>query len=371
MNKIYVYEKKYKNITLDLKCSASKANYYRLQAYLIQNSYKFTNNIEDADYLLINMCNHNSDENDDFFEETRKNNKWKKIIMFWCSKLDKLKDLPKWVIFIYSHEPENIEKYIKPSIKNFYEITSMDVDDFRKNYDPAINRYYIEVSRGCANYCSFCPIKKSIGFVKSKPIEDIIDEFEYALNNWYKEISLVSEDCWSYWLDIWLDFSILFNKLTSYIWNYCINLNYISPNQLLKNFPKIKKNAYRISRMILWIQSFSDRILKLMNRNYKVDDVINLIHNLREQNNEVYIENQLIYCYPTETREEFTQNLKFAKYYDENIFNLYSNKDCIYQFPETDIIDKEEIMYRTKVLSLMRKKCNYMNLTWDDNSIPW
>ncbi|MDD3302439.1 MAG: radical SAM protein [Candidatus Gracilibacteria bacterium] len=368
MKKIYVFDIKNESITRDFKCSSSKANFLKLQTYLSLNGYNFVNNIDEADTFIINTCNHYSPYYQEYMDTINSSNK--ETIFFGCSKLEEI-EVKNNQFLVKAHEPEEVEDIIDPINKKFFDITTFDVDKFYSDSKFTKNRFYIEVSRGCANNCSFCPIKKSIGFVKSKPMESILEEFKNAVNDGFKDINLVSEDCGSYGLDIGLNFGILFNKMCEIKGDYTINLNYISPTQLLKNFKTIEKNAHKISRMILGIQSFSDRILKLMNRPYTVQSVINLIEDIRKVNKHVYIENQIIYCYPTETRKEFFEYLKLAKYYDENIFNLYSNKECIFQFGENDLITEDEINYRTKVLNLMRKKCNYMNLTWENNYFPW
>jgi tRNA A37 methylthiotransferase MiaB len=56
------------------------------------------------------------------------------------------------------------------------------------------NVFVIQIHEGCPCNCSYCAIKFSIGSLKSKPINDILIEFQRGLNRGYKNF-ILSGDC--------------------------------------------------------------------------------------------------------------------------------------------------------------------------------
>ena len=51
-----------------------------------------------------------------------------------------------------------------------------------------IEYYNIRITQGCVGNCSFCNLKKSIGPLKSKPIDECIKEVKIAVNKGNKDI---------------------------------------------------------------------------------------------------------------------------------------------------------------------------------------
>jgi tRNA A37 methylthiotransferase MiaB len=61
--------------------------------------------------------------------------------------------------------------------------------------------FCIKVSTGCLSACSYCAIRLSRGRVKSKPIDNVVKEFEEGLEKDYKDFALIGTDLESYGRD--------------------------------------------------------------------------------------------------------------------------------------------------------------------------
>ncbi|MDD2625480.1 MAG: radical SAM protein, partial [Bacilli bacterium] len=87
---------------------------------------------------------------------------------------------------------ELVEDYIKNK-KQIYKIEdiykcnfeNMSIDNFNTK-----TRAFVKIQDGCNNYCSYCIIPYARGNIRSKDMDDIINEVTKLVNNEYKEIVL-------------------------------------------------------------------------------------------------------------------------------------------------------------------------------------
>ena len=320
------------------------------------NGFNFTDRSKDADIIIIVTCA--VDEN---FEKQslnivnryiKKYKKDKRIIVAGClpkinERVSKIED----IICIGPKELEKFDDLFKPKIK----ISSIKANKLNKGL---ISRragpddYYVEISKGCANNCSYCAIKKAKGGVKSKPIKNIINEFKEGLDLGYKQFVLLADDCGSYGIDINTNFAELLNSIKrEAVGDFSLTIYYFEPGRLIELYPKIDKNIIkRIKYLTVPIQSTSQRILKLMNRNYSVNSVLDIIQDIRLLNPKIWLETHVINCFPSETREESFDALKLKKYFNKVAFYQYSDRNGTVAINLPDKIPKEEIEYRRNKL---------------------
>ena len=152
--------------------------------------------------------------------------------------------------------------------------------------DDEIENYYVETTRWCWFKCSYCAIQRVSWFTKSFTIEKIINNIKKWLSNWAKNIIIIDEDCWSYWIDIWKDFSFLVNEINKIEWNFNVKFYYLEPWNLERNYEKIDKSFWinKVSYIRITLQTTSQRILKLMNRSYNIEKVLSISEELKKLN---------------------------------------------------------------------------------------
>uniref|UniRef100_A0A7S4NG30 Radical SAM core domain-containing protein n=1 Tax=Odontella aurita TaxID=265563 RepID=A0A7S4NG30_9STRA len=61
---------------------------------------------------------------------------------------------------------------------------------------------YLKIAEGCMKRCSFCVIPKIKGPLKSKPVEQVVDEFKVLLDGGAREIVLIAQDLGDYGKDL-------------------------------------------------------------------------------------------------------------------------------------------------------------------------
>ena len=96
-----------------------------------------------------------------------------------------------------------------------------------------VKYYHIRISRGCVGNCSFCNLKKSMGPLKSKPIDECVIEVKTAINKGNKHILLIAEDVGSYGLDIDNTLPELLGKIVKISGDFSISISGLSPRWLV------------------------------------------------------------------------------------------------------------------------------------------
>lgn len=205
------------------------------------------------------------------------------------------------------------------------------------------------------NNCAYCAIKKAKGYVTSKPLNKVIAEFKQGLESGFKHFILLGDDCGSYGVDIGTDFAELLNEINKIKGDYKIDIHYFEPHRLEVLFPKINKKIFKkIYAMRIPIQSANQRIVKLMNRNYDLNNVFRIVKKIKKISSSIILRTHLIYCYPTETREEFMNNITHPdlKYFDEVKHFCYSPRKGT---PASKLANKIKSREKKRRLAIMRK----------------
>jgi threonylcarbamoyladenosine tRNA methylthiotransferase CDKAL1 len=189
--------------------------------------------------------------------------------------------------------------------------------------------FYIKASSGCLGSCSYCVIRKSRGSVKSKSFDEVLEEFKQGLLEGYKKFSLIGTDLGCYGFDNKSNLAELLNELIKVPGDYKINIRNANPaflKGIMNDFiPVLKSNKIRYIE--LPVESGSNRILKLMNRNYTIEEFKDLIAQLRQACPELIIRTQLIVGFPTETEQEFLESMRLI---DEVAFDYVE----VYRFSD-------------------------------------
>ena len=167
--------------------------------------------------------------------------------------------------------------------------------------------FCIKVSTGCLNACAFCAIRHSRGKVRSKPICQILKEFEKGYAKGYREFTLIGTDLGAYGRDRGTTLAALLRELVKREGDYEIKLQYIQPRFLIEMMPELLEIFQRrkISYLCSAAESGNNRILRLMKRGYRIEDLKEAILTLNNEFPEIKTGTQVIVGYPSETEEEF------------------------------------------------------------------
>jgi tRNA-2-methylthio-N6-dimethylallyladenosine synthase len=106
------------------------------------------------------------------------------------------------------------------------------------------------------------------------------------------------------------------------------------------------------------MQSLSNRILKLMNRRYNAEEVIQVLKQYRIQNPHCMLANQMIYGFPTETEEEFKKSLEVLDIYHSSSMFCFTPKEGTIA-GNLNTLDVKTLLQRTMYLYKIAKNTKY------------
>lgn len=225
---------------------------------------------------------------------------------------------------------------------------------------------YLKIAEGCRKQCSFCIIPKLKGRLQSKPVQQVVDEFQAILQHGTaKEVILIAQDLGDYgkdWksrqhnlhsrhngaessqgttkrshltllLEALLD-SMDANDTTQMLDDpFWIRLLYLYPDEITPDLLDLMERDPRIARYVdLPIQHSHDDILKAMRRKTTGEQIRDTILQLRQRLPDISIRTSLMVGFPGETEEHFQHLLKFVR--EQKLDNvgvfIYSNEEMAY-----------------------------------------
>ena len=223
--------------------------------------------------------------------------------------------------------------------------------------------FRIRTSWGCVGNCSYCSIKKAVGGMQSKPIDECIKEFKKGLHEGYKHFVLVADDIGSYGLDINSSFPALLDTITNISGDYEITIINLNPRWAVKYIDELEiiLKRQKIVSMLIPIQSYSSRILKLMYRFSDTDKIKDALLRIKKAYPNIVLDTHGIIRFPTETEKEFKQTLSLIKEgsFNGNFLFLFSPKTGTNAETLQPKVPQKEIFKRLKYAKKFLKKVGY------------
>ncbi len=183
----------------------------------------------------------------------------------------------------------------------------------------------IQIAQGCVNNCFYCITKFAKGNLVSSPENEIINEINCLVKEGYKKINITSTDNGCYGFDIGTNLTNLLNKLVKIKGDFKVRVGMMNPGHILKfldELIRVYKNDKIIKFLHVPAESGSDRVLKEMNRNYKIKDFKKIVKKFRKEIPDINIATDIITGYPTETEKDFNQTLKLIKEIRPEVLNI-------------------------------------------------
>jgi tRNA A37 methylthiotransferase MiaB len=230
---------------------------------------------------------------------------------------------------------------------------------FRKSEDIMFSpkTCVIEIAESCLGNCSYCAIKLAAEKFRSFSEEQILESFRSGLGNGYKDFALLAGDIGCYGVDTGTNLPNLLKKLFALgngfrilLWDLNIRwfINYYDEFRSV-----LKANSRKVSRIVLPIESGSDRILGLMNRGYKIEKVKDCLLDFQKTIPELKLETHIIVGFPGETEEDFQKSVELVKEikFSKVVVFRYEDRPNTRASSFPDKVLKEVIDRRVRVLA--------------------
>ena len=191
--------------------------------------------------------------------------------------------------------------------------------------------YNLRIAEGCLFNCSFCCIRFATGKLRSRPIEQIVQEFKTGLSNGYKVFQLICEDTGCYGIDIGTTVPELLRSLFAVEGDYQLLIIDFGGYWLVKYYdellPLFMNNSDKIREMYVSLQSGSQKILKAMKRPEKGEEVRAKLKDLKKKIPHLTLRTTVIVGFPGETEEDFQMTVKAVKEIDFSVVELNKYSD--------------------------------------------
>ena len=292
-----------------------------------------TSNHLNADCYLLNTCHIRDKSKEKVYDEigrVRKNYKNKKkpiVIIAGCvaqaESGEMIKREPYIDIIIGPQSYHKINKIIENfNFKNKEEITEFDTEDkFNyldkiKNKDSKVSSF-LTIQEGCDKFCNFCVVPYTRGPEYSRPFNKIMEEAENLIKNGTKELTLLGQNVNAYYYkdgDKIYKLSNLILELDKIKELKRIRYTTSHPRDMTNDLIECYSSSKKLMPFVhLPIQSGSDKILKLMNRNHKVEEYLEIYKMIKNINNQVEFSSDFIIGYPGEMDKDFNDTIELVK----------------------------------------------------------
>ena len=353
-------------------CQQNVSDGEKIKGKLSEIGYGFTDEISKAQFILYNTCAVRENAEDKVFgyigdlKHIKEDNP--DIIIGLCGCMaqqehvaERVKQTYKQVDLVFGtfayNDLYNMLWEIIDSRRRVFNLTENHIDideDFLQLRDDKI-RAFVPIMYGCNNFCTYCIVPYVRGRERSRKPESVINEVRELVANGYKEITLLGQNVNSYSYG----FPSLLRELNKIDGDFRIRFMSSHPkdatNELIDTILECDKVCKHLH---LPVQAGSNRILKEMNRRYKIEDYLKIVDYARSRSPEFSLTTDLIVGFPGETYEEFCETkdiIKRVKY--DNIYSfVYSRRSGTKAAEfEDDISDKQKGLWLRELLLEQRE----------------
>ncbi|NOZ45626.1 MAG: 30S ribosomal protein S12 methylthiotransferase RimO [Chlorobi bacterium] len=349
-----------------LGCSKNLVDSEILMNQIKLNNLKVVHNSNDlsAKTVIINTCGFINDAKEESintileFAKAKENKQIENLYVIGCLSERYKKDL--------ELEIPNVDAYFGSN--NLKEIIDTLQIDYKKDLvgerllTTPSHYAYLKISEGCNRKCSFCAIPLMRGKHISKPIENIVKEAAFLVNNGVKEIVLIAQDLTYYGFDIYHKYKLaeLLDKLAKINGLQWLRLHYVYPSDFPLEVLDVMKQHNNICKYIdIPLQHCSDNVLKKMRRGITQNQTIELIKKIRNIIPGIAIRTTLMTGHPGETEQDFKELKQFIQEsrFDRLGIFPYSNEEDTYSYInyKDEIPEEEKISRMEELMEIQRE----------------
>ena len=316
---------------ITMGCPKNQVDSEFIMGYLRDNGFHIVKEPENADIVVVNTCAFLKEAVEESIGEIKEiaSNKdrlgIKKLVVTGCL-VERFKKgiqelLPEVDLVFGIDRLSGLIQILENGKNSIPEFSQRFIGDSRlPRYNPTWQpHHYLKISEGCDRRCSFCIIPHIRGRMRSRKIEDIVDEAKKWLDLGKKELVIVSQDPTSYGYDIYgkgNHLVSLLEKLDSLNGNFWIRLLYLHPSGISRELIEFLSTSHHVVPYLdVPIQHISSRILRLMRRTGEQKAVERAIKLVRYRLSDWYLRTEIIVGFPSETDEEYSHLLRFIEEY--------------------------------------------------------
>ena len=316
-------------------CQQNVADGEKIKGFLEQMGFSFTQEAEEADFILFNTCAVREHAEDRVFGNVGalKNIKRRhpSVIIALCGCMmeqphvaQRIQRSYPYVSLVFgTHVIHRFPELFLQALTSGHRVFSRGEEEEDRQIHEGLPvhrdgsvKAWVTVMYGCNNFCSYCIVPYVRGRERSRSPEAILEEFEGLVRAGYKDITLLGQNVNSYGktLPTPISFAELLRRLDQVPGDYRIRFMTSHPKDATHELIDTIASGTHISHHLhLPFQSGNDRILQEMNRHYDREKYLSLIRYAKEKIPDLSLTSDVIVGFPGETYEEFLDTVSLIR----------------------------------------------------------
>ncbi len=353
-------------------CQANQRDSETIAGILDELAYTASDNINEADLILLNTCAIRKNAEDKVFGEIGALKKLKRenpdliIAVSGCMAQEEgvvnklLAQYPQVDLIFGTHNIYNLPKLLFEALmakEKVVEVFSKQGEIYESLPTTRFLKHkaWVNIAYGCDKFCTYCIVPYTRGKERSRLVEDIVSEVRQLVDEGYKEVCLLGQNVNAYGRDLKLEngFATLLEEvaktgidrvrfMTSHPWNFDDETI-----DVIAKYPNIMPYIH------LPLQSGNDEILRRMNRRYTKEDYLKLFDKLKAKIKNCAFTTDIIVGFPNESDEAFKDTLDVVDYckFDNAFTFIFSPREGTPAYSMEDSISAEVKEERLQILN--------------------
>ena len=310
-------------------CQQNVADGQKIKGMLSEMGYTFTENEDDADFIIFNTCAVREHAEDRVFGNVGALKHFKRrrpdAIVALCGCMTQQQHIADKIRKSFTHVDLVFGTHVIHKLPQMiYEVLTgeervFDVDDTDSKIAegvPTIHdggvRGWLPVMYGCNNFCTYCIVPYVRGRECSRKPEDIERDLRTMLEKGVKDITLLGQNVNSY--NGGISFAQLLRRLNAVEGDFTLRFMTSHPKDCTFELLDTMAECEKVEKHLhLPVQSGNDRVLKAMNRHYDRAKYLSLIKYAKEKMPDIKLTSDIIVGFPSETYEEFLDTVSLIK----------------------------------------------------------
>lgn len=329
---------------------------------LANEGYNTTQNLEEADLVLVNTCSIRDKAEQTIRKRLEKYNAVKTINP--SMKVGVLGCMAERLKSKFLEEEKIVDMVVGPDAYKDIPNLLKDVEEGRDAINVILSKEetygdiapvrlnsngvtaFVSITRGCDNMCTFCVVPFTRGRERSREPQSIMEEIKDLHERGFKEITLLGQNVDSY---LWyggglkkdfvkatemqkataVDFAQLLDMCATAYPKMRFRFSTSNPQDMHEEVIHVMAKHHNICKYIhLPVQSGSTRILREMNRQHTREEYMDLVDRIYKIIPEISLSQDMITGFPTETEEDHQDTLSLMEYvkYDFGYMFAYSER---------------------------------------------
>ncbi|WP_353894344.1 tRNA (N(6)-L-threonylcarbamoyladenosine(37)-C(2))-methylthiotransferase MtaB [Proteinivorax hydrogeniformans] len=215
------------------------------------------------------------------------------------------------IVDLVNQKEKSEDKIMVSPRQNLSEFYNLPIPAERKR-----KRATLKIQEGCDNFCTYCIVPFARGPIRSKPLDEVLDDVKKLIDEGFKEVVLTGIHLGSYGRDNDNATSLadVVNRLGEVEGLKRVRLSSVEPTDFDEDLLKaIEASPNLCNHFHIPLQNGSDAILEKMGRKYDSQFYLNIINKVRSIKKDAAITTDIMVGFPSESEDNFDENIELVK----------------------------------------------------------